>query len=154
MHLVNRTYDELAAGDSAELKRLITTDDLFAFAVCSGNHNPLHLSEAIASQAHSPQQSVAPGLFIASLHIDDVKARQILSQGIGHTTDRCGWPDQNRYDHRLVPGEQCAFQGVGLCGADDSHRKRLQGTDGFKQALKVAMPLHHQPGQRDIGLNA
>ncbi|MBU6381117.1 MAG: bifunctional enoyl-CoA hydratase/phosphate acetyltransferase [Betaproteobacteria bacterium] len=67
MHLVNRTYDELAAGDSAELKRLITTDDLFAFAVCSGNHNPLHLSEAIASQAHSPQQSVAPGLFIASL---------------------------------------------------------------------------------------
>ncbi|NDH32730.1 MAG: enoyl-CoA hydratase, partial [Betaproteobacteria bacterium] len=57
MHLVNRTYDELAAGDSAELKRLITTDDLFAFAVCSGNHNPLHLSEAIASQAHSPQQS-------------------------------------------------------------------------------------------------
>ena len=43
MHLVNRTFDELQPGDSAELRRLITPDDLYVFAAASGNYNPMHL---------------------------------------------------------------------------------------------------------------
>ena len=38
MHLVNRTFDELQPGDSAELRRLITPDDLYVFAAASGNY--------------------------------------------------------------------------------------------------------------------
>jgi hypothetical protein len=30
-------------GDTAELRRLCTADDLFVFANSSGNHNPMHL---------------------------------------------------------------------------------------------------------------
>lgn len=66
MHLVNRTYDELAAGDVAELSRLITEDDLYVFAAASGNYNPMHLSDTdLDNDGHV--ERVAPGMFVASL---------------------------------------------------------------------------------------
>ncbi|NBO95179.1 MAG: enoyl-CoA hydratase, partial [Betaproteobacteria bacterium] len=86
MRLMNRIFSELQPGESAELKRLITTDDLFAFAACSGNYNPLHLADAKWSQpqAHAPsqetQQRVAPGLFVASL-ISAVLGTQLPGAG-------------------------------------------------------------------------
>ena len=43
MHLVNRIYAELEPGQTAELRRLITPDDLYVFAAASGNYNPMHL---------------------------------------------------------------------------------------------------------------
>lgn len=67
MKLENRTYDELKIGDSAELRRLITVDDLFIFAQSSGNHNPLHLPGQDSDGDGEPDQGVAPGMFVASL---------------------------------------------------------------------------------------
>ena len=46
MRMVNRTFDELQPGDSAEIRRLITGDDLYVFAVASGNSNPMHLADS------------------------------------------------------------------------------------------------------------
>ena len=43
MRLVNRTFDELQPGERAEVRRLVTADDLYVFAVSSGNFNPMHL---------------------------------------------------------------------------------------------------------------
>ncbi|OZA17313.1 MAG: enoyl-CoA hydratase, partial [Rhodobacterales bacterium 17-64-5] len=63
MHLANHTYDQLAPGDMAEVRRLVTADDLYVFAASSGNYNPMHLSDA--DQASG--QQVAPGMFVASL---------------------------------------------------------------------------------------
>jgi phosphate butyryltransferase len=62
----NRTFDELSPGDSAELVRLLTPDDLFAFANLSGNHNPLHLPDVDLDGDGSPD-AVAPGMFVAAL---------------------------------------------------------------------------------------
>lgn len=67
MHLLNRTFDEIEPGQTAQLKRLITADDLFAFAACSGNYNPLHLAESASSGADDAREQVAPGMFIGSL---------------------------------------------------------------------------------------
>ena len=53
----NKTYDEISVGDAAEMERLCAADDLFAFAHCSGNHNPLHLSDD--GTAKAPQMWVA-----------------------------------------------------------------------------------------------
>jgi len=64
--LENRTYDELAVGDRAEQRRLVTTDDLVGFAAVSGNFNMMHLP-AEFSQAPAGAQQVAPGMFVASL---------------------------------------------------------------------------------------
>ncbi|MDO5631206.1 MAG: bifunctional enoyl-CoA hydratase/phosphate acetyltransferase [Paracoccus sp. (in: a-proteobacteria)] len=66
MHLVNRTLDELQIGDKAEFRRLITLDDLFSFAVISGNYNPMHLPDEDGDGDGVPE-SVAPGMFLASL---------------------------------------------------------------------------------------
>ena len=39
----NRTYDELAIGETATLNRVCTARDLYIFAHSSGSLNPLHL---------------------------------------------------------------------------------------------------------------
>ncbi|MCW1918058.1 bifunctional enoyl-CoA hydratase/phosphate acetyltransferase [Rhodobacter sp. KR11] len=59
MRLTNRTFDELAPGDAAELRRLVTPDDLYVFAASSGNLNPMDISDSHAR--------IAPGMFVASL---------------------------------------------------------------------------------------
>lgn len=65
MRLVNRTFDELQPGETAELRRLITTDDLYGFASVSGNYNPMHLPKEDGDGDGRPD-GIAPGMFIAS----------------------------------------------------------------------------------------
>jgi phosphotransacetylase/acyl dehydratase len=66
MRLTNRTFDEMQPGDSAELRRLITADDLYVFAVASGNTNPMHLQDSDLD-GDGVSERVAPGMFVASL---------------------------------------------------------------------------------------
>lgn len=66
MHLVNRTFAELSIGETAELRRLVTPDDLYIFAAASGNYNPMHLPSADVDGDGRPE-NVAPGMFVASL---------------------------------------------------------------------------------------
>lgn len=66
MRLVNRTFNELQKGDVAELRRLISADDLYVFAAASGNHNPMHLTDSdLDGDGHT--ERVAQGMFVASL---------------------------------------------------------------------------------------
>jgi acyl dehydratase len=44
----NRTFDEIAIGDSASLVRTLTQEDIELFAVVSGDVNPAHLDPAYA----------------------------------------------------------------------------------------------------------
>lgn len=66
MQLINRTYDELKVGDAAELRRLVTADDLYVFAAASGNYNPMHLTDSDLD-GDGKTERVAPGMFVASL---------------------------------------------------------------------------------------
>ncbi|TGD66229.1 bifunctional enoyl-CoA hydratase/phosphate acetyltransferase [Tabrizicola sp. WMC-M-20] len=66
MRLVNRTFDELSPGDTAQLRRLITPDDLYVFAASSGNYNPMNLPNGDLDGDGKPEQ-MAAGMFIASL---------------------------------------------------------------------------------------
>ena len=79
MRLVNRTFDELLPGETAELRRLITSDDLLIFAAASGNHNPLHLSDSDLD-GDGQTERVAPGMFVASL-ISAVLGMQLPGAG-------------------------------------------------------------------------
>lgn len=79
MRLVNRTFDDLNPGDHAELRRLITADDLYVFAAASGNHNPMHLQDSdLDGDGHL--ERVAPGMFMASL-ISAVLGMQLPGPG-------------------------------------------------------------------------
>ena len=66
MKLANRTFAELQVGDTAELKRLITADDLYVFATASGNFNPMHLPK-VDGDGDGKVDAVAPGMLVASL---------------------------------------------------------------------------------------
>ena len=66
MRLVNRTYDELKVGDKAELRRLVTIDDLYVFATTSGNYNPLSLPNGEVDCNGRPE-NMAPTMFVASI---------------------------------------------------------------------------------------
>ncbi|WP_370285086.1 bifunctional enoyl-CoA hydratase/phosphate acetyltransferase [Pseudooceanicola nanhaiensis] len=66
MHIENRTFDEIRVGDTAELKRLVTVDDLLVFANVSGNHNPLHIFNA-DGDGDGQNEAIAPGLFVGAL---------------------------------------------------------------------------------------
>ena len=45
----NRTFDEIAVGDSASIVRTLTLDDIELFAVVSGDVNPSHVDPAYAT---------------------------------------------------------------------------------------------------------
>ena len=62
----NRTYDEIRVGDRAEMPRLCAADDLFAFAHCSGNHNPMHLADR-DGDGDGVNEAQAPQMWVASL---------------------------------------------------------------------------------------
>jgi phosphotransacetylase/acyl dehydratase len=79
MRLINRTFDELQPGDSGELRRLITADDLYVFAVASGNYNPMHLTDTDVD-GDGQTERMAPGMFVASL-ISAVLGTQIPGAG-------------------------------------------------------------------------
>lgn len=66
MKIVNRTFAEMEIGEVAEIRRLITPDDLYVFAASSGNFNPLHLTST-DEDGDGRLEQVAPGMFIASL---------------------------------------------------------------------------------------
>ncbi len=79
MRLVNRTFDELQPGERAEVRRLVTADDLYVYAVSSGNFNPMHLPHADLDGDGTPER-VAPGMFVASL-ISGVLGTQMPGPG-------------------------------------------------------------------------
>lgn len=47
-YIENRTYDEIAVGDSAEMVRTLTAADIDLFAIMSGDVNPAHLDAEFA----------------------------------------------------------------------------------------------------------
>ena len=49
MQISNVTFDEIAIGDTATYTRLITNQEVEAFAAISGDHNPLHLDPEYAA---------------------------------------------------------------------------------------------------------
>ena len=49
--LENHPYDELRVGQSAELQRTLTRDDIALFGKVSGDLNPTHLDAAFAASS-------------------------------------------------------------------------------------------------------
>lgn len=49
MQITNRTFDEIAIGDSASISRLVTDREIQLFAAVSGDHNPVHLDPEFAA---------------------------------------------------------------------------------------------------------
>ncbi|MGC9185825.1 MAG: MaoC/PaaZ C-terminal domain-containing protein, partial [Thiomonas sp.] len=64
--LCNRTFDEIAVGDSASLQRTLTLNDIATFAVMSGDANPSHV-DADFARSTPFHQVVAHGMWSGAL---------------------------------------------------------------------------------------
>jgi phosphate butyryltransferase len=64
--VVNRTYGEIRVGDTAEITRVLTPDELLLFAHASGNLNPIHLPKA-GDVAAGDGRAVAPSMWVTAL---------------------------------------------------------------------------------------
>jgi phosphotransacetylase/acyl dehydratase len=65
-YIENRTFDEIKVGDSANLVRTLTKDDISIFAAMSGDVNPAHLDEEYA-RSDMFHKIIAHGMWGASL---------------------------------------------------------------------------------------
>jgi len=63
----NKTYDQIAIGDSAEIVRECSSNDLLVFAHASGNHNPIHLPDTDWTGDGHIDKPVAPAMWIGGL---------------------------------------------------------------------------------------
>ncbi len=66
MIIKNFPFDTLKIGQTAELVRLCTSDDLFVFAAATGNHNPMHLPGEDINGDGKPD-TTASGIFLAAM---------------------------------------------------------------------------------------
>lgn len=66
MRYHNKPYDQLQVGETAELARICTEDDFYAFASNSGNHNPLHLASE-DGDGDNVDEAIAPAMFVGAL---------------------------------------------------------------------------------------
>ena len=62
----NKTYDEIAIGDSATITRILSANDLLVFAHASGNFNPIHIPDLDDGGSHN-DVVIAPSMWAASL---------------------------------------------------------------------------------------
>lgn len=102
MRLVNRTFDELQVGDKAELRRLITVDDLYVFASASGNYNPLSLPNNDFDGDGRPE-NMAPTMLVSS----------IVSAVVGNILPGPGTAFKDYYfeaHERAQPGDELIIQ--------------------------------------------
>ncbi|WP_419907899.1 bifunctional enoyl-CoA hydratase/phosphate acetyltransferase [Hoeflea sp.] len=65
-YIENRTFDEIKVGDSAELTRVLRTEDIELFAVMSGDVNPAHVDAEFA-RSDRFHQVIAHGMWGGSL---------------------------------------------------------------------------------------
>lgn len=100
MRMVNRTYDEIIAGETAELRRLVTPDDLYGFASVSGNFNPMHLPGTDGDGDGQPDE-VAPGMFVASI-ISAVLGNLLPGAGTLYRRQSLEFHDRARAGDELV----------------------------------------------------
>lgn len=62
----NKTYEEIAVGDEATVKRVLTANDLYVFAHASGNLNPLHVPSDPGPDG-AKHEVVAPSMWVGAL---------------------------------------------------------------------------------------
>jgi phosphate acetyltransferase len=78
-HIENRTFDEIAIGDSARLVRTLRPEDIQMFAIMSGDFNPTHVDPEYA-RSSAFREVVAHGMWGGAL-ISNVLGTQFPGPG-------------------------------------------------------------------------
>ncbi len=63
----NKTFEQINVGDTAEIVRECSSNDLLVFAHASGNHNPIHLPDTDWTGDGVVDKPVAPAMWVGCL---------------------------------------------------------------------------------------
>ena len=127
-YIENRTFDEIAVGDSAEITRSLTREDINVFAVMSGDVNPAHLDDDYAQKgSFSPRHR--------PWHV----GRRADIRRAGHPPARPG-NDLSR----PVP----AFPWPGRCGRYDHEQRHGHGQECREGPCHARLLLYQPEGRR------
>ncbi len=63
----NKTYEQITVGDTAEIVRECSSNDLLVYAHASGNHNPIHLPDTDWTGDGHIDKPVAPAMWVGGL---------------------------------------------------------------------------------------
>lgn len=77
-------FDKISVGDSAEVSKTITEQNINDFAQVSGDHNPAHLDEEYANNT-AFKHRIAHGMFVSSL-ISSVLGNELPGHGTIYMT--------------------------------------------------------------------
>lgn len=100
MIIQNRPLGRLKPGDTAELKRLCTAEDLLVFAAATGNHNPMHLPDTDVDGDGRPE-AIASGIFLAAM-ISAVLGNLLPGPGTLYRSQRLEFHGHARAGEELV----------------------------------------------------
>jgi len=111
---ISLSYDELSEGQSCEVERTISDEDIDAFAAASGDHNPLHTDAEFARAAGFPDR-IAHGMLLASW-ISAALAEHLPGRGTVYLRQSL------EFRHAAVPGDRLL---VRLTVAEKKRRGRI-----------------------------
>ncbi|SOC12936.1 bifunctional enoyl-CoA hydratase/phosphate acetyltransferase [Rhodobacter maris] len=134
----SRMYHEIEPGMSAELRRLCTADDIYAFVAASGNHNPMHLEHVDAEG--QKEKPLAPGLFVAAL-ISSLLGSILPGPGTRYRDQQLTFHDYVTAGEELVAKVTVtAKEGDGLVALDTEVRRVDGGALVCSGTAKVFAP--------------
>ena len=109
----NLTYDELHIGQRAQIERTLTRDDINAFALVSGDVNPVHMDDEYAEGTRF-QGVIAHGMWAGAL----------ISSVLGNDFPGAGtlYVEQSLRFHRAVKVGDTLTVSVTVAGKDDATR--------------------------------
>src|SRR5277367_834161 len=83
-------FEKIQPGDEAKFSKLITAEDVEAFAKLSGDRNPLHMDDKFAARTHF-QRRVVHGMLIAN-YLSTLVGMQCPGPGALWTEQSLRWP--------------------------------------------------------------
>ena len=162
MSYQNKTFDELAVGDEAEIERLARAEDFYVFAHASGNHNPMHLS-AKDGDGDGKLEAIAPAMWLGSL-VSAVLGNVLPGPGTLYRSQRFRFCGKAEAGDTLVIGVRVTDKGEGRNVRLDTWVKLADGTlvaEGEAEVIaperKVTLADAHIPGltvQRHVHFDA
>jgi phosphate acetyltransferase len=104
-HIENRTYDEIAIGDSARLVRTLRPEDIQMFAIMSGDFNPTHVDPEYA-RSSAFREVVAHGMWGGAL-ISNVLGTQFPGPGTVYVGQTLNFARQVRIGDTITVNITC-----------------------------------------------
>lgn len=128
LQITNKTFDEIAIGDTATYTRLVTEREIQLFAAVSGDHNPVHLDPEYAATTQFGE-CIAHGMLTGAF-ISAAIAMELPGPGT------------------IYLGQQLSFRAPVLLGDTLNVELEIIGKHDSKAWLTIGCVVKNQDGKK------